>query len=539
MRTFRQLCLLLIANTFLIRALVAMSCPVAPTHGVSDAERAYLQADYDRAALLFSQALQQAANDPALTAGLADVLLKQQKVAEADQLVTQALSAHPKSVVLETALGLVQYREGRPNDAAKTASSALTADPCYPRAHLLAMYLFRLNSMYKAAEIELRTAHALDPSDPAIHRYWLNTLPLKERIAEAEAYLASPNGDDPDEIRRMRLYVEELKKTASEPHKACQIVSSGVTTVIPFAPIMETATRIRSFGLDVKLNDQSGRLEIDTGASGLLISRSLAKRAGLEAFSETDVRGIGTGSEKAAYTAFVNSIKIGSLEFRDCAVTVLNSRNVAGAGVDGLIGMDVFSNLQVTLDYPMRKLALAPLPPRPQEGVTADKPALETKSGQQSTRAPHDRYIAPEMSDWTKVYRSGHNLLLPAMLNESAARLFILDTGAFTTTISPEAAREVTKVHSDHDLIVRGISGKVEKVYSADNITFRFAHLQQRGEGVVAFDTSNLSKSAGLEVSGLIGFSTLSHLTVKIDYRDALVKFEYDPKRGFRTPQPF
>jgi predicted aspartyl protease len=143
------------------------------------------------------------------------------------------------------------------------------------------------------------------------------------------------------------------------------------------------------------------------------------------------------------------------------------------------------------------------------------------------------------MSDWTKVYRSGHNLLLPAMLNESAVRLFILDTGAFTTTISPEAAREVTKVHSDHDLIVRGISGKVEKVYSADNITFRFAHLQQRGEGVVAFDTSNLSKSAGLEVSGLIGFSTLSHLTVKIDYRDALVKFEYDPKRGFRTPQPF
>jgi hypothetical protein len=34
---------------------------------------------------------------------------------------------------------------------------------------------------------------------------------------------------------------------------------------------------------------------------------------------------------------------------------------------DGLIGMDVFSRFLITLDYPMRKLLLAPLPPRPND----------------------------------------------------------------------------------------------------------------------------------------------------------------------------
>jgi hypothetical protein len=45
---------------------------------------------------------------------------------------------------------------------------------------------------------------------------------------------------------------------------------------------------------------------------------------------------------------------------------------------DGLIGMDVFSRFVVTLDYPMRKLLLAPLPPRPND-TSGLKPTLETQ----------------------------------------------------------------------------------------------------------------------------------------------------------------
>ena len=213
---------------------------------------------------------------------------------------------------------------------------------------------------------------------------------------------------------------------------------------------------------------------------------------------------------------------------------MLNSRNVAGD--DGLIGMDVFSNLLVTLDYPMRKLTLGPLPPRPQDAVN-EKPALETSDGEESGDSLRDRYVAPEMKDWTKVYRTGHALLVPVTLGQSALKLFILDTGAFTTTISPQAAREVTKLHSGSGMNVRGISGKVEQVYVTGAVKFEFGNIAQKAEELVSFDTSAISKDTGVEVSGFIGFTTLGQLTIKIDYRDALVKFEYNPNRGFRPPQ--
>jgi hypothetical protein len=36
-----------------------------------------------------------------------------------------------------------------------------------------------------------------------------------------------------------------------------------------------------------------------------------------------------------------------------------------------------------------------------------------------------------------------------------------------------------------------------------------------------------------MEISGFLGANTLNQMTIHIDYRDGLVKFEYDPKRGY------
>src|SRR5208283_5852568 len=114
---------------------------------------------------------------------------------------------------------------------------------------------------------------------------------------------------------------------------------------IPFVRLMEDAEHVRAFGLDVKLNGHSARLEVDTGASGLLVSRSVAKHADLKPFSQTEMSGIGDHGDKDGYTAYADSIRIGNLEFQDCEVDVLDSRNVADE--DGLIGMDVFSHFLV------------------------------------------------------------------------------------------------------------------------------------------------------------------------------------------------
>jgi predicted aspartyl protease len=138
------------------------------------------------------------------------------------------------------------------------------------------------------------------------------------------------------------------------------------------------------------------------------------------------------------------------------------------------------------------------------------------------------------MKSYTPVYRVGNMLMLPATLNGKIVKLFVLDTGAMTTTISPAAASEVTKVRSSFGFNVKGINGKVENVYAADEVTFTFAHISHKVQSVVSIDTSRLSKDTGMEISGFLGANTLDQLTIHIDYRDGLVKFDYDPNRGYR-----
>jgi predicted aspartyl protease len=491
--------------------------------------------------------LRQHPNDADSVAGLVLVLLRQQKVDEAVDAAKKGLSADPKSAVMMVALAEAEYRSGAPWQSAALAGEAYKADPCNARLYLMLARLSRLDSMYATSAKELRTAHALDPHDPAIRKLWLNSLPTKERIAELEAYLESPAGDDAEDTHNLTKYLDWLKKRAAATPKACRLASAATSTEIPFVPVTLGAKDFRGFGLDVKINGNPSRLQIDTGASGLLVTRSVANRAGLKPYFQNEVGGIGEHGARSGYLAYADSIQVGGLEFHDCLVQVIESRNAWD--LDGLIGTDVFWNFLVTLDYPARKLGLAPLPARPDE-TARPTPSLETDDnsddaddtkeasppGDGAAKAkaptgPSDRYIAPEMKDYTRLFRVGHMLLMPTSVNNSVQRLFVLDTGAWTTTISPTTARQVTKVYRDDRLQVHGISGDMKQAYTADDVTLTFGGIQQPGRNVVAFDTSSIGKAVGLDLSGFIGATTLGQLTTHIDYRDGLVKFDYDPKR--------
>jgi len=97
--------------------------------------------------------------------------------------------------------------------------------------------------------------------------------------------------------------------------------------------------------------------------------------------------------------------------------------------------------------------------------------------------------------------------------------------------MDPAAAREVTKVHGDPNMRVKGVSGSVKNVYSADKAVLVFGHLKQENQDIISFDMTSISESAGTEISGTLGFTTLNMLDIKIDYRDGLVNLSYNPNR--------
>ncbi len=211
-------------------------------------------------------------------------------------------------------------------------------------------------------------------------------------------------------------------------------------------------------------------------------------------------------------------------------------------GQDGLIGADVFSSYLIDIDIPSAKLRLSPLPKRPNEA--AQPAALQTMAQDQAedadessegakagglTDVPMDAYVDPSMASWTKVYRFRSLLLVPTYVDHLGPLLFLIDTGSFSNILSTRTAQQVTALRSNPNMQVRGMSGSVSKVYTADKATLQFGRYSQENEDVVALDLANVSRQTGTEVAGILGFRMLRILQIKIDYRDGLVDFVFDP----------
>jgi tetratricopeptide (TPR) repeat protein len=486
--------------------------------------------------------------------GLVRSMLKQQKIDESLDAVNKALAVTAESAALLAVKGDVQFRRGEMAAAETSYLRAKTIDPKEVRTYLGLARLYSSYSLYRKAYDLLETAHTLAPTDIEVQRAWLRMLPRKERQAALEAYLAGPHPDDPEETQWMQEYLDFLTATVDKPVHTCRLVSKVEQTQTKLEVMVGADVHhMKGIGLSVNLNEHHAHLLLDTGAGGIMVSRKVAEKAGLAQISATHYAGIGDKGLQNGYTAVADHIRIGELEFQDCVVSVSEKRSVADE--DGLIGADVFGAYLVDIDLPGMKLKLSPLPKRPEDTVApkslnsegeeqanaerkeesatqedSKQPKPSAPESKPPRRLPKDRYIAPEMADWTKVFRFGHTILVSTFVNDSPALLFGLDTGAFANVLSLREGRQLGKVNSEDRLHVHGLNGEVNKVYSA-KATLRFAHLHQPSMDVVTFDLSPESRRLGTEVSGFLGFAMLRILEVKLDYRDGLVDFEYDPKR--------
>lgn len=496
--------------------------------------------------------------------GLVRAMLRQQKIDEALDAVNRALGTEPNSAALLAAKGDIQFRRAEMSDAELSYLAAKKLDQKEVHAYLGLSRVYSSYSMHRVAYGELQIAHQIAPDDVEVQREWLKTLPRKERLAALANYLDGPHPEDEEETTRMTEYLEFLKATADKPTHPCTLVSKVEQTETNLEKMNADNGRrnwralslSRGIGLSAKLNDRNVDLLLDTGAGGIIVSRTVAQAAGLTRLSALQYGGIGDKGLQRGYTAVADHIRIGDLEFQDCVVAVSNQLSVTGQ--DGLIGADVFQAYLVDIDLPGMRLKLSPLPKRPEDAVapkslnsegeeqataeqkensptaqTSKEPKSSAPGSQAPRQLPRDRYVAPEMANWTKVFRFGHTMLVPTSVNDSKSMLFGLDTGAFSNILSLRAARQVAKVGSDFHIRVRGLSGKVNDVYSA-KVTLRFGRLREPNQDTVTIDLSSTSSQIGTEVSGFLGFEMLKQLEIKLDYRDGLVDFEYDPKRSKR-----
>jgi hypothetical protein len=284
----------------------------------------------------------------------------------------------------------------------------------------------------------------------------------------------------------------------SENSQTCQSSPIAAPVTLPLLASHETVKQIISYKIEVEFPKGKPRLIIDTAASGLYISRTLADSLGLQ-----------HAEGEPAGTVHANTVFIGALEFRNCMVGV--SETPFAQGVDGFIGTDVFAPYLVSLNFPQEKLELEPLPQRPDE---------------QKNALPGDRYAGPGLKSYTTVYHKSQYLLVPVMIDKKDRRLFVLDTGIRLSTMTPEVAHAVSGTRLNFTNSVPSVSGPPLHIYR-DSFDLQFANLSlNHKDHILEFDPSTIEQSAGMEVAGMLGFDILQSLVIHLDYRDGLVGFD-------------
>jgi tetratricopeptide (TPR) repeat protein len=520
-----------------------------PAAAFKEAGDDFRKGSFDQAIAKYKEALKSDTQSAEAYTGIVRCYLRQDKVRDAAEALEKGLQAKPSDPGLKVAQGELLFRQGKIGEAEKIFVQLINSGPAPARALLGLAHVSSAVAMYAREHRLILRAHELDPGDQDIQKEWMGTLSRADRIKSLEAYLAQPTSDDADTRRNLSEYLEMLKARQATPRGVCRLVSDVTTTETELLPLLRDASHLRGFGLPVTINGQKSKLLLDTGAGGITVNRKLATRAGVQRLADVRIGGIGDKGDAKGYAAYADSIRIGSLEFRNCPVDVIDKRSVTDE--EGLIGADVFQRFLIEIDFPGRKLRLSQLPARPGEpqvkpslatdeddsGSESDpKPAGGTGNGANPAPVPKhfDRYIGPEMSSYARVFRFSHMLLVPTKINSAPGKLFLIDSGAWNNMITPDAAREVTKVHGDSDTIIKGLSGSVKKVYETGTVVLEFGSLRQKNEDMVAFDLSNISRDVGTEISGTLGFAMLNLLKLKLDYRDALVKFEYVPNPWMR-----
>jgi len=482
--------------------------------------------NFDAAAAKFAEAAAAPGAARAVAfAWLARANLHLHKLGEAETAAREATRLDPSLPAGQSALAEVYFRQAKFAEADSILRKLVQSGTSDARAYYALAQIYWATANNRAAKSNMDAAHDFDPDDPDISLAWAETLSPKEMLDLFRKRLAQGGYEAQDERDHLATAIAILQDTAEHPERSCKLASSNLPMETRLETLLIDARTLRGYGLTVRINDASSKLLIDTGSTGILVNSKIAEKAGVVHVADTEIGGIGDKGASSGYVGFARRLQVGGLVFENCYIDVVDKKNALGE--DGLIGTDIFEDFLVDLNFPDAKLRLSELPPYPDAPVV--RPGLHLSASDKNTL--HNRWIPPQFSEYERAYRFDHFLLIPGLINHSPPKLFLIDTGSWDNFITPAAAKGYVKVHRDSDTVVKGLSGTVDKVYFTGDVTLTFGHFQQKRYDLSALDLTNLSDDVGTEISGTLGFGMLYLLDIKIDYRDQLVEFSYDPNR--------
>lgn len=474
-----------------------------------DALAVYKSADFERALPLLQAAVVRFPADDALNAALLSTLVYQGQVEAASDAAASDAKNFPESSEVTAARGEFAYYMGDMGKAETLFRQAIKLKEQTPRAYLGLYRLYEAASMYRTARLLILRAHAIGPDDALITRTWMSFIPPEQQRQLFGPFVAS----HPWLFKNVKINRLTAASVSEHVQKRPVFELEGGTkeVTLRLLPIYNSRRQIAAVGLPFQLNNgPTVTLVLDTGASGILVSQSVADKAGLGHLGALQASGIGDGGAQRAFASVADTCEIGTLHYKTCLIRAAEGSLRLTGGEDGLIGTDMFANYLVELDFRREQLHLTPLPPR------------EPNPEGYDSRGPGD--------GWSRVFRYGHLLFVPTTLNRKSSGLFLIDTGAVMSNVDSTFARLSTKIHDNSGMRVYGVSGDVKDVFRADRAIITFAGYRQKNIGLTSFNLNTSAEHHDVRIDGILGFSVLDLFRLTLDYRNGLVKFEYTRK---------
>jgi len=452
-------------------------------------------------------------------AGLARAYIKLGKIEDAEAASAKALELAPDLTDAHVARGEVFFRQGKIGEAEQEFAAMIRKGTLNARAYLGEARVSSVTSFHKQARQMINMAYGLDRGDMEISLFRSSTF----TAAELQQYLkedlpADPAADTPSQSSWRKL-VNDATRDLAEPVHPCALVAKIKSTQTDLWKLTGEPGHVRAYGLRVQVNDEPVMMVVDTGRSGILIDQAVAARSKVRRIRDIGFAASEGRPPASGYQGVAASLKIANMEFEDCIVNVVEKNSALGQG--GVIGADVFSNFLVDLNFADETFSISELPSPSNQTEAA--PSLRTDIF--SPPPLRDRHVAPDMKSFVPFFTFGDCLAVTTGMNNSSPALFMLATGSARSSISIPLAKEFTAAPLTTSRRTQGSDGEIRTVYVVNDVNLTFGNLKQSNSEIFAEDLSRLSNSAGTEISGILGLSSIQNMDIKIDYRDGLVQF--------------
>jgi tetratricopeptide (TPR) repeat protein len=432
---------------------------------------------------------------PATPVARARQLLRAGQTDQAERLVRAALAAGADDSLLCVS-GEIHFRRANFPEAARAYKAAITLNPENARAYWGLGRIEQVHFRGQRARDFFSTAFSLNHRDIDIilaYADFVTDPASKSILLDNVAHLARL--DQPERAERavaQRQIHERLQgRTPSRlasPYAAYRLPLTG------FRPNTSAQD-----GILVSARIDGGkplRLLLDTGARGIVIDARAARNLALETIVDSRLGGFGDTGTGESRVALAHTVAFGDLAFEECLIEVSGRSLTAGA--DGVLGADVFSRFRIGVDARARVLQLTPFDDAaatPLDGSHPSVPAIGIRN----------------------------LLLVKARVEGGKEGLFLVDTGAAFTAVSREYLPPTQ--HPGHPVELMGAQGPLSGASRVGPLAFHVGGLPLVENAPLAMDLRAISQLEGIEIAGILGYSTLGKSPFTIDLRNGVVEF--------------